>query len=371
MVVVALIAVLTLVGGLTYAVGFRGDDPPSVTTSPSLVDENPAEDGPGLAPGPDEKKPQPVPTSGAAEKVKIGVFRGTHPDQVGEFEDWLGRDVPYAVDYSNRDYWDDVADPGYMLRAWQDTGYRMVYGVVMLPARDRTVTLAVGAAGDYDHHFRRLARNLVAHGQGDAIIRLAWEFNVSKMRWELTPEDQTDFVTYWRRIVTTMRSVPGAEKLRFDWNVNNGGETYDSTIFWPGDKYVDYVGVDVYDISWAEDTYPYPADCTGSCRRDHQVAAWANIENATYGLNFWSSFARERGKPLSMPEWGLWDRSDVDGRGGADNPYFVQRMYEFIDDPRNNVAYQAYFDVNPEDRGRHQLSGMPRSESRFRELFGR
>ena len=28
---------------------------------------------------------------------------------------------------------------------------------------------------------------------------------------------------------------------------------------WPGDEFVDYVGLDMYDESWAKDTYTWPA----------------------------------------------------------------------------------------------------------------
>ncbi len=365
-IIAASLVVLLFVGAVTYAAVGRGHSSgsPSVVNPAAEISADPGSDSGAKA------AQKPVKTTGAEKKVKLGLFRGTSPSSINQFSDWLGRDVQYAVDYSTRATWAQVSNPSYTLGTWAGSDYRMVYGVVMLPTRDDSATLAAGADGDYDHYFRTLAQNLVARGQGDAIIRLAWEFNVSKGNWSLTAADQKDFVAYWRNIVTAMRSVAGAEKLQFDWNVNNGGETYDSTIFYPGNKYVDYVGVDVYDISWDADTYPYPAGCTGDCLRAHQEAAWSNIFGAGYGLAFWADFARLKKKPLSLPEWGLWDRSDTDGHGGVDDPYFIQQMHDFIDDPRNNVAYQAYFDVNPDDKGKHQLSEMPKGQARFRKVFG-
>ncbi|MCD5316274.1 glycoside hydrolase family 26 protein [Kineosporia babensis] len=367
-IVAAVLAVLALIAGVTFVIGFTGDEPSGSPASNDLVSERTAEEQGGS--GEADQEPAAEPTSGAAADVKVGVFRGTKPAEVGEFEEWLGRDIAYAVDYSNRDQWDDVANPTYMLQAWEGSGYRMVYGVVMLPAHDDSATLAAGAAGDYDDYYRTLAQNLVEYGQGDSIIRLAWEFNVRKGRWNLQAADRDDFVAYWRNIVTTMRSVPGAEKLEFDWNVNNGGETFDSTVYYPGEEFVDYIGVDVYDIAWTEGSYPYPSGCNTACRKLHQEVAWDSITDAGYGLDFWSAFAAEQGKPLSMPEWGLWDRTETDSQGGMDNPFFIQQMFEFIDDPQNNVAYQAYFDVNPEGKGKHQLADLPRGQARFKKLFG-
>ena len=52
-----------------------------------------------------------------------------------------------------------------------------MYSVPLLP-KDGS-TLAAGASGAYDAHFETMARELVAQGQGDAIIRLGWEFNGS------------------------------------------------------------------------------------------------------------------------------------------------------------------------------------------------
>lgn len=316
-----------------------------------------------VAPSGPEAASNPGPTT------RAGVFRSTSPEDVQEFADWSGQEIDYVIDFSLRSTWDEIANPYDQLRAWQDHDYRVVYGLAMLPeAEHLRVSLAQGAQGKYNQHYRRLAENLVEHSQQDAILRLGWEFNLGNWRWH--PQDREDFIGYWRHIVTTMRSVPGGENLRFDWNPSNGGGRYDSTRFYPGDNYVDYVGVDVYDISWADNTYPYPGNCPADCRLERQKAAWNDVYNSRFGLKFWSGFAAGRGKPLSLPEWGLWDRTANDGHGGLDNPYFIESMHEFISDPANNVAYQAYFELDVGDNGNHRLTSMPESAAVFRELFG-
>jgi len=316
----------------------------------------------GKQPAPDTGKPR---TVGAARLVKLGVFAGTDPSAVGSFGQWLGRDVDYASDFSSRTSWDEIANPTSMLQAWQGSGYRLVLGTAMLPTEDASATMAKGATGAYDGYFKTLAQNLVTYGQGDAIIRLGWEFNLGPSRWH--PDTKAHFISYWQHIVKAMRSVPGTENLQFDWNPNIGGETYDARNYYPGNAYVDYIGVDIYDISWAAGAYPYPADCDAACVQKTREAAWDDKLNGTFGLNFYATFARSEGKPLSMPEWGLWERPD--GHGGGDNPYFIQQMYKFIDDPDNNVGYQSYFEFDP-DNGTHTLSTLTSGGAVFRELLG-
>jgi hypothetical protein len=306
-------------------------------------------------------------TFGAAANVKLGVFRGTAPNEVRAFGDWLGRPVDYAMDFSTRTSWDEVANPHAMLDTWKGSGYRMVYATAMLPTQDRSATMAAGAKGQYDKYFKTLAQNLVAAGQGDSIIRLGWEFNLSASRWH--PDTKANFVNYWRHIVTAMRSVPGTEQLEFDWNPNIGGEVYDSRKYYPGNDYVDYIGIDIYDISWAKGAYPYPANCDDACVQQRRKAAWDDKLNGTFGLNTWADFARSKGKPLTLPEWGLWDRPD--GHGGGDNPYYIEQMHKFIDDERNNVAYQAYFEYDVGDNGNHALSTHTTSGQLFKDLLGK
>ena len=304
-----------------------------------------------------------VPPAGSSSEPKLGVFRGTSRAEVERYEEWLGRKVDYVVDFSTRDTWEQIADPQLLLTEWRDSGYRVVHGLAMLPMADQTATLAAGARGEYDHWYRELATRLVAGGQADAILRLGWEFNLASSRW--LADDPEVFVTYWRRVVTAMRSVPG-QRFEFDWNINNGRNEIDAMRYWPGDDVVDYVGVDVYDMSWAFGTYPYPEGCDAACRTERQDRAWNHILNDERGLRFWAAFAVEHGKPMSLPEWGLWERPD--GHGGGENPAFVRRMHDFVS--THDVAYQAYFEYSAGDGPHRLMEGFPASAPVFRQLFG-
>jgi hypothetical protein len=298
----------------------------------------------------------------ATSPAKVGVFRGTSLPEVKAYEEWLGRPMDYVVDFSTRDTWQQIADPQLLITEWAGTGYRVVHGLAMLPEEDPSATMEAGARGEYDGYYRQLAQRLVAGGQPDAILRLGWEFNLSSSRW--FTEDPRVFVDYYRRAVAAMRSVPG-QRFEFDWNVNNGHNAVDAMDFYPGDDVVDYVGVDVYDVSWDSGTYPYPAGCDAMCRTERQDRAWQDVVGDERGLRFWAAFAGEHGKPLSLPEWGLWSRPD--GHGGGENPRFIRRMHEFI--TTHDIAYQAYFEYSAKDGPHRLMDGFPESAPVFKELF--
>jgi hypothetical protein len=300
-----------------------------------------------------------------AVTAKVGVFRGTDVPEVQAFQDWLGRDVDYVVDFSTRATWAEITQPVYMIEAWKGTGYRPVYSMALLP-EDPAETMERGAAGEYDHYFKDLARLLVEGDQADAILRLGWEFNLEDSRW--STGDPQVFIDYYRHVVAAMREQPG-QQFEFDWNPNNGKAKYDAAKYYPGDDVVDYVGIDSYDVAWGFHTYPYPDDCDADCRSGRQKNAWnRSIYGGSRGLKFWSDFARTKGKPMSFPEWGMWQRED--NHGGGDDAAYLRRMKAFIDDPKNRVAYHSYFEVDGHDGPHRLMTTYPEAGKVFKSLFG-
>lgn len=85
------------------------------------------------------------------------------------------------------------------------------------------VSLENGASGAYNHYYKTLAENLVKHDLGHAILRLEWEFNGRWFTW-CAHKKEAAFAEYWRQIVTTMRAVPGTERLQFCWNPTLGSD---------------------------------------------------------------------------------------------------------------------------------------------------
>jgi hypothetical protein len=204
---------------------------------------------------------------------------------------------------------------------------RVVLSQEMVPDNVPPNWRELGAAGAYDRYARQLAANLVAAGMGNSVIRLGHEMNGTWYHDALgnDPAQYGDWTAYWARLVRAMRSVPGAHFL-FDWNVSAGYRNIPLDSYYPGDGVVDVIGVDIYDSGMPGNP------------RDPAVR-WARLESEPGGLAEIMAFAREHGKPLSFPEWGVV----TTGRGGlGDDPAYVTGIATAVKD--NKVLYQAYFD---------------------------
>jgi hypothetical protein len=335
-----------------------------------------------------------VPTTAPAGP-QLAVYRwAVRPDNVNAFGKWIGDPNVWGEDFTDNSSWDNVENPGWLLKPWgkwvrERPGRTLIFGVPLLPGPwdgsgptggtidlKIPVSLEKGAGGNYNRHFEALARNLVADGLGGAVVRLGWEFNGGWYTWRAAGKAQA-MAEYWRQIVHSMRATPGAEHLTFCFNPALGYLGLPAEKAWPGDEFVDYVGVDVYDDSWAKDTYPWPAGTSDADIEARHKKAWETvIEKGDHGLRFWSRFAAEHHKPLALPEWGVSNRPDK--HGGLDDPFFIDQMHSFIIHPANNVAFHCYFDVEAPD-GHHQLSPgpdhhhkteFPKSAERFKALFG-
>jgi Glycosyl hydrolase family 26 len=283
--------------------------------------------------------------------VPFGVYVGSgQPRAVARFAARTGAEPSLASDYLPRtNGWRGMVDVKPLhrfLAPWRASGYQLLLGVPMIPTRDGRPmgTLAAGAAGTYDEEFTTLARTLVHYGEGNAILRLGWEFNGTWYPWSVTNQtDAAHFAAYFRNIVTTMRVVPGSS-FRYVWNPTSGSEPESARNAYPGDAYVDYVGLDLYDQVWG-----IPLDPT---------LAWPRYVTEADGLQWLSSFASAHDKPAVIPEWGVTIRSD--GHGLGDDPLFVAKMAQWI--ATHRVAFTSYFDVDAPD-GQHDLLDRAFSQS--------
>ena len=282
-------------------------------------------------------------TPPATTTVPLGVYAGyTNTRGVAEVSQLLGHPLSQAMDFFDPTSWSAiVTSPTLIVPAWQGTPYQMTWGVPMLP--DTGASLATGATGAYDHYFLTVAQYLVAHGQGSSFIRLGWEFNGNWFTWSAA-HCPSCFVTYWRHIVTTMRSVPGAA-FRFEWNPTIGTNYLRPTDAYPGNRYVDVVALDVYDAV---------RGVSGTAAR------WHHFLDEPYGLKWLVSFAKAHGKPIAFPEWGLW--TPPEGKG--DDPAFVTEMAKFIA-AQPNVVSALYWDFQAST-----LDQVPMSKAAFKAAFG-
>ncbi len=265
-----------------------------------------------------------------------GVYAGPgNVAGIAAFESKVGKPVEYAMDFINGSSWATIANPAASLSPWYGSGFSMIWGVPIIPNNSHA-SLAKGATGAYDQYYLGLAQGLVSAGQGSSIIRIGWEFNGKWFPWSAAGH-AAQFVRYWRHIVTTMRSVPGAH-FKFEWNPSRGDNGAGNlAVYYPGNAYVDYVGLDVFDVEWQQ----YPG----------ASAEFENMQTQPYGLNWLASFSALRHKPMVFPEWGLgWGTSarraaPVSGSAavsGGDNATFVNDMSRWF--ATHNVFEATYWD---------------------------
>ncbi|MDX6208461.1 MAG: hypothetical protein QOE24_852 [Frankiales bacterium] len=350
--IVAVVITALTSQGPTHQGAPHGVLSPGPTETPSgAATASPA----GQSTGP-PSTPAPVNTSaGLAPGRTLSGVAGVGTAAAAAFGAWRGKPVDVVVDYTGTKTWDGVTQldrEGLLDRGLPSSVHR-VFSVPLIPSDDHA-TLAAGAAGDYDQHFRDLATELVNGGQSNATVRLGWEMTGDWFAWS-GAQHPDQWVGAYQKAVTAMRSVPGAD-FTFDWTVALGFANPEP--MYPGDAYVDLIGADNYDASFATNYAP----------TDHEQV-WAGILSETWGLDWLARFASQHGKRISMGEWGVTDRQD--GHGGGDDPYFIEQMHSWF--ASHDVAYEAYFESTDEtvkatfaiDSGR-----FPQAAQRYQQLFG-
>ncbi|MEP6697580.1 MAG: glycosyl hydrolase, partial [Pseudonocardiales bacterium] len=190
---------------------------------------------------------------------------------------------------------------------------------------NRSDTLSACAAGAYDSHFVALGNTLKRHNRADAFVRLGWEGNGDWYAWS-AGSDPATWIACFRREVTALRSADPLAHI--DWNMNKDGRI-GAQLMYPGDAYVDVVGVDFYDM--------YPVYRT---QTDWDTDYMRTQNGGPRGLGAWLAFAKSHGKRLSVPEWGV---NNGGGDGGFDNPFYIQAMHDFFAANAGSIAYESYF----------------------------
>jgi hypothetical protein len=357
----------------TAAGGAAGGPTDGTATAPAPAATTPAQAAPTptrqsapaqqVAPAPQAAPAPPASAAVAAASMphrsglpwRSGVYMpGSNAGTFDAFGTWRGRPLDVVVDWSARQNWSEIVNPDWLYRAWAGTAHTKVFGVAMVPEADGSATVARCATGAYDDKWREFGRNIAAAGlAGSTIVRLGWEFNGDWYKW--TARDPQAWAQCWREIVGAAEET--APALRWEWTVNRGVSAglRDARQAWPGDAYVDIVGIDSYDM--------YPGV--------HTEAQWQQHLSGEYGLQFWADFARAHGKSLSVPEWGVYPGTLHAGNNGGDNPFYIQKMFEFFRSLGPLLAYEAYFN----DKGSYYAGSLfspvqaPQAAATYRRLY--
>ena len=166
----------------------------------------------------------------------------TSPQDVLQFERWLGREVDGVLCYTEAS-WEEHPRPGLVPRAVVPARPARVLVVPLLTERARHD--GGGRQGPRNAHYRDGARLLATFRPQDRhiYVRTGWEFNGDWFQWSATGREPG----LHRRVPQLRGQLPlGVGQVPFEWNVNLGGSQGIPERCYPGDAYVDLVGMDFY-----------------------------------------------------------------------------------------------------------------------------
>jgi hypothetical protein len=122
------------------------------------------------------------------------------------------------------------------------------HGAVPLVQIDpKGVNLAAIASGHYDSYLSSYAEAVRSYHR-PVILGFGHEMNGNWYSWGYHHTSPAAFVAAWRHIVTVFRNL-GARNVTWLWTVNimhSGGSIGRPAPWWPGGKYVTWVGLDGY-----------------------------------------------------------------------------------------------------------------------------
>jgi hypothetical protein len=303
---------------------------------------------------------------------KVGVYLGNE-EALEPWESWFGRPVDYYSFDVPTSGWDKyfVENMPFEVPIESIASDRDVAVTVKMFPPDATTLNAV-AAGEHAERHREFARSLINHGMSDATVRISHEMN-GEWSFGGAVGRPGVFIQGWKQVVEAMNAVNGAA-FEYMWAPHIGRVDMDPTDAYPGDEWVDQIGLTVYD----KDQQYFPSECDDACVRDHREETWNHLVNQEFGLDYWAEFARDHGKPLAFPEYGVAARNWDYQAGGGDNPMFFRRFAEWMEANDGVVAWHNVwsFVAGPHFIGPTRLHVSDRYEPHpdasktFRELFG-
>lgn len=281
-------------------------------------------------------------SSSLAGAVKTSFYIGNTAAEVAQAEAYLGRKLDAVQVHQGVADWNDWQNsPQWIADQLKTVTSDKMWSIGLIPWG---ASLAQAGQGAYNDKYLALAKQMLSFSANDdqIYIRLGWEMNTSGWNPWSANGQEADYVKAYQQFVDTFRTV--SPKFVFEWtpNINTG---VDPAKFYPGDKYVDVIGMDFYyNKQWD------PAD---------PVEAWNWFVSQPYGLQWQQDFAAARGKPTAIAEWGI----------NSDNaaPFMKLAAQWFAD---HNMLYQNYWDSNSAFEGDLSNGQYPNLSATYRDIYG-
>lgn len=222
-----------------------------------------------------------------------------------------------------------VAQNQWIVQSWQSdptfaNNVIPVLGLPMAQAGDSAdADFKLIASGTWDATYNAIFSAWAQAGYTTLYIRPGWEMNGGWYNWSVTPANAADFVAAFQHIATLAHDFTGAT-IKVVWNPNVGaGSTAAMTSYYPGNSYVDIIGLDSYGAPVNTDTSP---QASSSGANDVELKSIV-------------AFAQAQGKPFALPEVGA---------GSTDTafPANLASALVSLDEP---VSFVGLWDTNDGD----------------------
>jgi hypothetical protein len=178
------------------------------------------------------------------------------------------------------------------------------------------------ASGQYDNVIREDADWIKSNFSYPLIIRLDHEFDIPHISgWG---KDPAVYVAAWKRIVDIFRQE-NVSQVEWCWSPNfNSDAGVLLADYYPGDDYVDWVGVSLYANTWGWSNADEMLRATG-CAKQNPVCPY--------------EFALVHNKPFMIAEWGL---NITDDMSDGQNAVWLQGMFSAIE-TRPNIRMMIHW----------------------------
>lgn len=273
--------------------------------------------------------------------TQLVTYVGNSPAAITSFEKWLGRDVDGIQSFTgDKDWTDWNGSIRWAAGLWKPADREVFWSIPIIP---KGATLAEAAKGTYDANYVQAAKQLAMSfpDQAEIHIRTGWEFNGDWMNWAAKGKE-ADFIGAYRDFVTAFRSV--SDKFVFEWTPGLGNKGMNPEAAYPGDKYVDIIGMDFYyDTDW---------------NTSDPVKAFNQKVTQQYGLQWQADFAAAHGKQMAIAEWGV----ESDNAG----PYIKLAADWFAN---HDYVYQSYWNSNTAFQGKLSDGQYANAGAAYRDSF--
>jgi hypothetical protein len=286
--------------------------------------------------------------------------------------------------------WNDIAHPTSRGRQSLYIGgcKNLLYALRTIPASHSAVTtncqiyVTTGNTTQFDSYYNNMAEELATFAPNFMVIRVGWELNHS-FPWSISRCDTTEKVNGYknthRKIVNKLRSAFARRGKTFivSWSF-----TRDSAVLrrplaelFPGDSYVDTIGLDYYDRIFPNWGLNNQTDA-----KFNEMANRGTVSQP-FGIFKWYAFAQSMRKPFSVDEWGIYNTTDPNASPTircGDNDVYIRNMFRFFDSHKNHtvttltkgtvpaIAFEVYFNERDHMLG---TSKSPKATAAYRALW--